>query len=104
MTDAFFVLIFNLRGSSLVVQWLRLCSSTAEGADWIPGQRTKILHGSQCGQKIKRKIKKKSLRKFIVFKEEVHIINLNIFPKNVEAIKILIPCFCPPLNSYFILF
>ena len=59
MTDAFFVLIFNLRGSSLPVQWLRLYTSTAEGAGWIPGQRTKILQAAQCGQKIKRKIFKK---------------------------------------------
>ena len=59
MTDAFFVLIFNLRGSSLPVQWLRLYSSTAEGAGWIPGQRTKIPQAAQCGQKIKRKIFKK---------------------------------------------
>ena len=56
MTDAFFLLIFNLSGSSLAVQWLRLHSSTAEGAGWIPGQRTKILYATQCGQKIKRKI------------------------------------------------
>ena len=37
-------------GTSLVVQWLRLCASNAEGS--IPGQRTKIPHAARCGQKI----------------------------------------------------
>lgn len=32
------------------------------------------------------------LRKCILFKEETHIIDLNIFPRNVEAILVLIPC------------
>ena len=31
-------------GTSLVVQWLRPCASTAEDMGLIPGQRTKILH------------------------------------------------------------
>ena len=31
-------------GTSLVVQWLRLCVSTAVSASWIPGWGTKILH------------------------------------------------------------
>ena len=31
------------RETPLVVQWLRLCTSTAGGVDLIPGQRTKIL-------------------------------------------------------------
>ena len=42
--------------ASLVVQWLRLCASTAGDAVSIPGQGTKIPHAEQCGQK-----KKKSL-------------------------------------------
>ena len=29
-------------GTSLVVQWLRLCLSTAGGVGWIPSQETKI--------------------------------------------------------------
>ena len=28
-----------------MIQWLRLCASTARGAGSIPGQGTKILHG-----------------------------------------------------------
>ena len=40
---------------SLVVQWLRLCVSTAEGECLIPGQRTKVLYASGCGQKKKKK-------------------------------------------------
>ena len=39
---------------SLVVQWLRLCVSTAEGECLIPGQRTKVLYASGCGQKKKK--------------------------------------------------
>ena len=30
--------------TSLVVQWLRLCTSTAGGEGLIPGQGTKIPH------------------------------------------------------------
>ena len=38
-----------------MVQWLRLCTSHAEGAGLIPGQGTKIPHAAQGGQ---RKIQK----------------------------------------------
>ena len=37
--------------TSLVVQWLRLCASSAGIMGLIPGQRTKILHAEQHGQK-----------------------------------------------------
>ena len=33
-------------GTSLVVQQLRLCTSTAEGVGLIPGQGTKILNAA----------------------------------------------------------
>ena len=36
-------------GTSLVVQWLRLCTSNTEGIDWIPGGGTKIPHAACCG-------------------------------------------------------
>ena len=36
--------------TSLAVQWLRLCASTAGGAGSIPGHGTKILHAMQHGQ------------------------------------------------------
>ena len=42
-------------GTSLVVQGLRLCASTAGDTGSIPGQGTKILHYMQCGQKKKDK-------------------------------------------------
>ena len=42
-------------GTSLAVQWLRLQSSTTEGAGSIPGWRTKILHAAQCNQNVKKK-------------------------------------------------
>ena len=40
-------------GTSLVVQWLRLCTSTAGGAGLIPGQGTVIPSAVHCGQKKK---------------------------------------------------
>ena len=45
-------------GTSLAVQWLRIQSSTTEGAGLIPAWRTKILHAAQCNQKLKKKKKK----------------------------------------------
>ena len=43
----------KVSGNSLVVQWLKLCTSMAGGLDSIPGQGTKILKAVQCGQKEK---------------------------------------------------
>ena len=43
--------------TSLAVQWLRLCTCTAEGAGSIPGWGTKILPAARCGQKKKKKKK-----------------------------------------------
>ena len=40
-------------GTSLAVQWLRLCSSTAEDKGLIPGQGTKIPHATWHSQNIK---------------------------------------------------
>ena len=37
--------------TSLAIQWLRLCASTAGGTGSIPGQGTKISHATQCNQK-----------------------------------------------------
>ena len=37
------------RGTSLVVQLLRLCTLNAEGTGSIPGQGTKIPHATRCG-------------------------------------------------------
>ena len=36
--------------TSLAVQWLRLCASTAAGTGSTPGQGTKIPPAAQCGQ------------------------------------------------------
>ena len=36
-------------GTSLVVQWLRLCASTEGVAGSIPGQGTKIPHATRYG-------------------------------------------------------
>ena len=43
--------------TSLVVQWLRLCTSNAGGAGLIPGQGTKIPHAVVCSKKKKKKTK-----------------------------------------------
>ena len=39
------------RGTSLIVQWLRLCASTAGGEISIPDLETKILQAPQCDKK-----------------------------------------------------
>ena len=41
--------------TSLVVQWLGLCTSTAGGSGSILGHGTKIPHAMQHGQKKKKK-------------------------------------------------
>lgn len=41
-------------GTSLVLQWLRLSSSTAEGVSLTPGRGTKVLH-AQHNKKSKEK-------------------------------------------------
>ena len=47
-------------GNSLVVQWLGLCVSTAEGVASIPGGGTKIPQAAQRSQKRKKERKKMS--------------------------------------------
>ena len=44
-------------GTSLVVQWLRLCTSSAGGTGLIPGWRTKIPRATRGVAKKKKKIK-----------------------------------------------
>ena len=44
-------------GDSLVVQWLRLCTSPAGSVGSIPGWETKIPHAECCGQKIEKSMK-----------------------------------------------
>ena len=36
----------EILGTSLVVQWLRICASTVGGAGSIPGPENKILHAA----------------------------------------------------------
>ena len=45
----------NFRGTSLVVQWLRLHASTAGGVSSVPGWETKILHAAWHSQKKKKR-------------------------------------------------
>ena len=42
-------------GTSLAVQWLRLCASNARDAGSTPGQGTKIPYARWCSQKKKKK-------------------------------------------------
>ena len=50
-----------IRGTALVVQWLRLRASTAGGMGSIPGQGTKNLHAARHSQNKKQKTKHDSL-------------------------------------------
>ena len=45
-----------ISGTSLVVQWLRLCAPNAGGMGSIPGLGTKIPHAVWCSQKKEKKI------------------------------------------------
>ena len=47
----FFVIKKSYSGTSLVVRWLRLCTSTAKGTGSIPGQGTEIPHAVWQSQK-----------------------------------------------------
>ena len=52
----------NSLGTSLAVQGLRLHFPNTGSTGSIPGQGTKILHGSECGQKKKEKKRNKSVK------------------------------------------
>ena len=54
-------------GTSLAVQLLRLCASSAGGTGSFPDQGTKILHAVQCNQK---KTKKKGVEE--ISKKQKH--------------------------------
>ena len=45
----------HITGTSPVVQWLRLCASTAVGKGLVPGQGPKISHDTWPGQTFKKK-------------------------------------------------
>ena len=42
--------MINITENHLVVQWLGLCTFTAEGLNSVPGWGTKILQAARCGQ------------------------------------------------------
>lgn len=44
-------------GTSLAIQWFRLCASTAGRADSVSGGGIKILHAAQHGRKVQKKKK-----------------------------------------------
>ena len=50
----------NQTGNFLMVQWRRLCTSTAEDTGSIPSWKTKIPQAMLGGQKNKKKKKKKT--------------------------------------------
>ena len=56
--------------SGPVVQWLRLCASTAGGAGSIPTQGTKIPHATWHGQKIFKNLIKKRKIEFLSSKAD----------------------------------
>ena len=47
----------SVQGTSLAVQWLGICASTAGGSSSIPGRGTRIPHVMQCSQKLRIKTK-----------------------------------------------
>ena len=63
--------IGNKAGTSLVVQWLRLCASAAGGKGLIPGQGTKIPHAIACDLEGKKKTKQ--IITFFFFAEQSEI-------------------------------
>ena len=56
-------LLKSCTGSSLVVQWLRLHTSTAEGTGSMPGRGAKISHAVWCDQKEKKQRKPWEIKK-----------------------------------------
>ena len=50
-------------GTSLAVQWLRLCTPTSGGVGLIPGRGTKISHVAWHDRKEKEKEKEKEKKK-----------------------------------------
>ena len=58
-------------GTSLVVQWLRLCAPNAGGMGSIPGQGTRILYTSPRGQKKKREREMSKNRKTMFCTEKL---------------------------------
>ena len=47
--------------TSLVVQWLKLCTANAVGVNWIPGWGIGIPHATLQGQNIKEKREKEKI-------------------------------------------
>ena len=54
-THGEFITEFSYRKTSLVVQWLRLCISTAGGMGSIRSQGAKTPHAARCSVKNKNK-------------------------------------------------
>ena len=58
------------QGTSLAVQWLRLCTSTAGGTGSIPGQGTKIPHAPRPKKKKKKPLKIKIGQNLLAWKDD----------------------------------
>ena len=61
MIEVAFQVYKEKMGTSLAVQWLRLCASNAGGMDSIPGWGTKIPHGVAKKKEKKKKKKKEKM-------------------------------------------
>ena len=80
-------------GTSLVVQWLRLCirSANAGGVGSIPDQGTRISHALQHGQKIKKREKIGSWsEKQICLDTQRSMPLLDLFLKKLQQATILV--------------
>ena len=77
-----------------MVQWLRFCASTDEGADPIPGWRTKIPHAMGHSQKkifFKHSVKKEANRK-IKFIRHKQGENGSVLAEQLAWVKVVIVC------------
>ena len=80
---------------TLVVQWLRLCTSTAGGMGWIPSRRANILHAKVWSKK--KKVLNQIHRQYIHLKKEN---NITQFPKGTTSLKGISPMWIPSEPSF----
>ena len=81
------ILSFKNLGNSVMVQWLGLHASPAEGLGSIPGQGTSILQTVQCGfkqttMKKRKKIPKETFPQFLNFWFKLFFTRVKMLVKN----------------------
>ena len=84
--------------TSLAVQWLGLCASTARGTCSIPGGSTKILHAMWYGQKKKKK-KKLGLHQFSSIQFSRSVVSSSLRPHESQHARPPCPSPTPRVHS-----